>query len=150
MKIFEMGSIFQVWYRPRFSKRPLPYREKHCSNGSKCTYSWSLFVCWRIVGLLYGVQVQSHTQLSATTTFMTFAVIRACIACRVWEIVLFDLMPSGEVKMLIALIVNRIVAGISHQKIHGLHLFWYFKPIISPTEWECLGKAPFFINPWFS
>lgn len=45
------------------------------------------------------------------------------IARRVWEMVLLNLMPLVEMKMLIALIIDRIVAGISHQEINGLFLF---------------------------
>lgn len=74
-----------------------------------------------MVGLFYVVQVQLHTQLSA---IVTFTAVHAYIACRLWEMVIFDLTLSIEMKMLlIALVIDRIVTGISHQKIHVLYLF---------------------------
>lgn len=68
------------------------------------------------------VKIQLHSQLSDTIHFI---VIHAHMAMLLLPsgfklgIILFDLKPSAERKMLlIALVIDRIVIGINNQKIH--------------------------------
>lgn len=74
-----------------------------------------------MISLLCIVKIQPHTQLSDTTHFMAICSCMKPLLLSNWEIILFGLKPSDEMKMLfIALVIDRIVVGINNQKIHEL------------------------------